>query len=171
MPQETTMALAETIGLVIQLLTFLGGLYFFTKKFPLEKKAVEAEATNDTASAQLSLAEADAKRLDNQGKMIALLLERDNQIAELSSKVVRLSAQVSEIEVLRERLERTNEELKEERQWRVKLQRQLEESESLAETYRLERDRLKKQVATLSERFDTLEENVKSTKSATIVQE
>lgn len=165
--QDNPIALAALVGLIIELLAFLGGLYFFAKRYPLERMTAAADAHSDTATAQLTLAQADAKRLDNQSRMIALLLERDEQLGKLSLKVSSLTAQVGEIEVLKVQLERTNRELDKEREWRIRTEKLLGEERERSETYRLERDELANTVRLLSSRVDELDKLLKNQPQST----
>ena len=154
---EEPLALAVIIGLALELLTFLGGMYFFARRFPLEKIEKVANANNDNATAELAEAEANAKRIENSNRMVELLIERDNQIAELSGKITQLTLQVADIGILRERLDRTSKELDTEREQRVRLETALADEKARSETYRHERDELQQTVKSLSERLDVLE--------------
>lgn len=131
------------ITAVVELVGIGLGLFYFLRRYSLERLEKTAEAHVDEANALLTGQQAAEQRFRTYDAMFNKLLSRDNEIARLNAVVSRLQVEVSQIESLKEQLEKERARstrlelaLAEEREKSAKLQHRVSELETYIQSQR-----------------------------------
>lgn len=81
---------------MISLLSILVGLYYFQRRYPIEKMTAAAEVKSDVATAGLTEIQAKATALETYDRMFALLVTRDELIAKQNERINSLNERLGE---------------------------------------------------------------------------